>query len=210
MRELLAGQHLIAVVTIEDSRDAVPLAEALVAGGITAIEVTLRTEAAVAGIGDIIRHVPEALIGTGTVCTAQQIDLSVDLGCRYMVSPGFTDDLLNAAQQASIPLLPGVSTVSEVMRGIQFGYRDFKFFPAGACGGVTFIKALQGPFKSVKFCPTGGVDIENMGDYLALGNVLAVGGSWVAPRAMVRAKRWSEIERLARHATSLNTGDIGG
>lgn len=205
MRELLAGQSVIAVVTIEDSRDAVPLAEALVAGGILAIEVTLRTEAAVAGIREIIRHVPNAVIGTGTVCNAQQVALSQDLGCQYMVSPGLTDDLLHAAEQASIAFLPGVSTVSDVMKAMQFGYRDFKLFPAGAWDSKAFIKALQGPFPSIKFCPTGGIDVDNMRQYLALTNVLAVGGSWLTPNSLVRQQRWSEIERLARDTRAMCT-----
>ena len=205
MRKLLSGHRLVAVITLESSDDAVPLAKALVAGGLCALEVTLRTDAAVEGVSNIIREVPEAIVGTGTVCTIQQVALSEDLGCSYMVSPGATNELLEAGQRASIPLLPGVSTVSEMMNGMQFGYRDFKFFPAGACGGVTFLKSLQGPFPAVQFCPTGGVGVHNIGEYLALPNVLAVGGSWIAPVGLIRDKRWDEIENLARDAVALCT-----
>jgi len=203
MRKLLEEHPLIAVITLEHSEDAVPLAEALVSGGIFAIEVTLRTDAAVDGIRNIVKAVPEAIIGTGTVCNEQQISLSQDLGCSYMVSPGSTPSLLEAGQRASIPLLPGVSTVSELMEGMQYGYRDFKLFPAHAVGGVHFIKALMGPFPGLKFCPTGGVNLANIAEYLVLENVLSVGGSWVAPKDLVREKKWSEIEQLASQARSV-------
>ncbi len=203
MRKLLEGHPLIAVITLEHSEDAVPLAEALVSGGIFAIEVTLRTDAAVDGIRNIVEAVPEAIIGTGTVCNEQQIFLSQDLGCSYMVSPGSTPSLLEAGKRASIPFLPGVSTVSELMEGMQYGYRDFKFFPAHAVGGVHFIKALMGPFPGLKFCPTGGVNLANIAEYLMLENVLSVGGSWVAPKDLVREKKWSEIEQLASQARSV-------
>ncbi len=203
MRKLMEGHPLIAVITLEHSEDAVPLARALVSGGIFALEITLRTDAAVDGIRKIIEAVPEAIVGTGTVCSEQQISLSQDLGCSYMVSPGSTSRLLEAGQRASIPLLPGVSTVSELMKGMQYGYRNFKLFPAQAVGGVSFLKALMGPFPGLKFCPTGGVNPDNIGEYLALDNVLSVGGSWIAPRAMIREKKWSDIEKLATQAKKL-------
>ena len=203
MRKLMEGHPLIAVITLEHSEDAVPLARALVSGGIFALEITLRTDAAVDGIKNIIEAVPEAIVGTGTVCSEQQISLSQDLGCRYMVSPGSTSRLLEAGQRASIPLLPGVSTVSELMEGMQHGYRNFKLFPAHAVGGISFLKALMGPFPGLKFCPTGGVNPDNIGEYLALDNVLSVGGSWIAPRAMIREKKWLDIEKLATQAKKL-------
>jgi 2-dehydro-3-deoxyphosphogluconate aldolase/(4S)-4-hydroxy-2-oxoglutarate aldolase len=203
MRKLMEGHPLIAVITLEHSEDAVPLARALVSGGIFALEITLRTDAAVDGIRKIIEAVPEAIVGTGTVCSEQQISLSQDLGCSYMVSPGSTSRLLEAGQRASIPLLPGVSTVSELMEGMQYGYRNFKLFPAQAVGGVSFLKALMGPVPGLKFCPTGGVNPDNIGEYLALDNVLSVGGSWIAPRAMIREKKWSDIEKLATQAKKL-------
>ena len=202
MRNLLAGNPVIPVITLDRVEDAVPLAEALVAGGLKVLEVTLRTEAAVEGIKQIIKYVPQAIVGTGTVCTGQQITLSEDIGCQFMISPGATDKLLQAAQQSSVPFLPGVSSVSELMRGLEYGYRDFKFFPAEAAGGVPVIKAMAGPFGDVKFCPTGGIGLHNVRDYLSLPNVLCVGGSWIALPKLVQAKNWAEIERLACEAAA--------
>ena len=202
MRNLLAGNPVIPVITLDRVEDAVPLAEALVAGGLKVLEVTLRTEAAVEGIKQIIKYVPQAIVGTGTVCTGQQITLSEDIGCQFMISPGATEKLLQAAQQSSVPLLPGVSSISELMRGLEFGYRDFKFFPAEAAGGVPVIKAMAGPFGDVKFCPTGGIGLHNVGDYLSLPNVFCVGGSWIAQPKLVQAKNWAEIKRLACEAVA--------
>ena len=202
MRNLLAGNPVIPVITLDRVEDAVPLAEALVAGGLKVLEVTLRTEAAVEGIKQIIKYVPQAIVGTGTVCTGQQITLSEDIGCQFMISPGATEKLLQAAQQSSVPLLPGVSSISELMRGLEFGYRDFKFFPAEAAGGVPVIKAMAGPFGDVKFCPTGGIGLHNVGDYLSLPNVFCVGGSWIAQPKLVQAKNWAEVKRLACEAVA--------
>jgi len=202
VRNLLAGNPVIPVITLDRVEDAVPLAEALVAGGLKVLEVTLRTEAAVEGIKQIIKYVPQAIVGTGTVCTGQQITLSEDIGCQFMISPGATEKLLQAAQQSSVPLLPGVSSISELMRGLEFGYRDFKFFPAEAAGGVPVIKAMAGPFGDVKFCPTGGIGLHNVGDYLSLPNVFCVGGSWIAQPKLVQAKNWAEVKRLACEAVA--------
>ncbi|MDA9091173.1 bifunctional 4-hydroxy-2-oxoglutarate aldolase/2-dehydro-3-deoxy-phosphogluconate aldolase [Porticoccaceae bacterium] len=203
MRNLLAGNPVVPVITLERVEDAVPLAEALVAGGLKVLEVTLRTEAAIEGIKQIIKHVPGAIVGTGTVCKEQQIKLSEDIGCQFMISPGATDKLLQAAQKSSIPLLPGISSVSELMRGLEYGHRDFKFFPAEAAGGVPVLKAMAGPFSDVKFCPTGGIGLHNVLAYLALPNVLCVGGSWIAQPKLIQAKNWAEIEKLAREAVAL-------
>ena len=203
MRNLLAGNPVVPVITLERVEDAVPLAEALVAGGLKVLEVTLRTEAAIEGIKQIIKHVPGAIVGTGTVCNEQQIKLSEDIGCQFMISPGATDKLLQAAQKSSIPLLPGISSVSELMRGLEYGHRDFKFFPAEAAGGVPVLKAMAGPFGDIKFCPTGGIGLHNVLAYLALPNVLCVGGSWIAQPKLIQAKNWAEIEKLAREAVAL-------
>ena len=202
MRNLLAGNPVIPVITLDRVEDAVPLAEALVAGGLKVLEVTLRTEAAIEGIKQIIKHVPGAIVGTGTVCNEQQIKLSEDIGCQFMISPGATDKLLQAAQKSSIPFLPGISSVSELMRGLEYGHRDFKFFPAEAAGGVPVLKAMAGPFSDVKFCPTGGIGLHNVLAYLALPNVLCVGGSWIAQPKLIQAKNWAEIEKLAREAVA--------
>jgi 2-dehydro-3-deoxyphosphogluconate aldolase/(4S)-4-hydroxy-2-oxoglutarate aldolase len=203
VRNLLAGNPVIPVITLDRVEDAVPLAEALVAGGLKVLEVTLRTESAIEGIKQIIKHVPGAIVGTGTVCNEQQIKLSEDIGCQFMISPGATDKLLQAAQKSSVPFLPGISSVSELMRGLEYGHRDFKFFPAEAAGGVPVLKAMAGPFSDVKFCPTGGIGLHNVLAYLALPNVLCVGGSWIAQPKLIQAKNWAEIEKLAREAVAL-------
>lgn len=203
MRNILAGHSVIPVITLDRVEDAVPLAEALVAGGLKVLEVTLRTEAAVEGIREIVKHVPNAIVGTGTVCNEQQIKLSEDLGCQFMISPGATDKLLEAGAQSSVPFLPGVASVSELMRGMEYGHRDFKFFPAEAAGGTSVLKAFAGPFGDVRFCPTGGIGLHNVVEYLALPNVLCVGGSWIAQTNLIRQQAWSEIETLAREAVEL-------
>ena len=203
MRDLLAGNTVIPVIVIDRVEDAVPLAKALIAGGLNVLEVTLRTAAAEEGIRQIVQHVPGAIVGTGTVCSADQVKLSEDLGCQFMVSPGSTDKLLAAAADSSIGLLPGISSASEMMRCMEHGYRDFKFFPAEAAGGAAMIKSLYGPFSEARICPTGGIGLHNVMEYLSLPNVLCVGGSWICPAQLVRDQRWDEIEQLAREASLL-------
>ena len=203
MQNMLAGNPVIPVITLDQVEDAVPLANALVAGGLKVLEVTLRTEAAVEGIRQIIQHVPDAIVGTGTVCSEEQIKLSEDLGCQFMISPGATNKLLSIGSQSSVPFLPGISTVSELMRGMEYGLENFKFFPAEAAGGAPVMKAMAGPFPNIKFCPTGGIGLGNAMDYLALPNVMCVGGSWIAKPNDIREKRWKEIEQLAREAAAL-------
>ena len=203
MQNMLVGNPVIPVITLDQVEDAVPLANALVAGGLKVLEVTLRTEAAVEGIRQIIQHVPDAIVGTGTVCSEEQIKLSEDLGCQFMISPGATDKLLSIGSQSSVPFLPGISTVSELMRGMEYGLENFKFFPAEAAGGAPVMKAMAGPFPNIKFCPTGGIGLGNAMDYLALPNVMCVGGSWIAKPNDIREKRWKEIEQLAREAAAL-------
>jgi 2-dehydro-3-deoxyphosphogluconate aldolase/(4S)-4-hydroxy-2-oxoglutarate aldolase len=200
---MLEGNPVIPVITLDQVEDAVPLASALVAGGLKVLEVTLRTEAAVEGIRQIIKHVPEAIVGTGTVCSEEQIRLSEDLGCQFMISPGATDKLLSIGSQSSVPFLPGISTVSELMRGMEYGLENFKFFPAEAAGGAPVMKAMAGPFPNIKFCPTGGIGLGNALDYLTLPNVMCVGGSWIAKPNDIREKRWKDIERLAREAAAI-------
>ena len=203
MKELLSEYPIIPVVVIEQIEDAVPLAKSLVAGGLSVIEVTLRTPAAIAGIEDIIENVPGAVVGSGTVCSESQLQMSIELGCKFAVSPGATDSLLKKARDSGFNYLPGVSSASEVMRGLEYGYDTFKFFPAEAVGGTTLLKSLHGPFGDVKFCATGGIDLDNVMSYLSLANVLSVGGSWITPSKLIKEKRWSEIERLASQASSL-------
>ena len=203
MKELLSEYPIIPVVVIEQIEDAVPLAKSLVAGGLSVIEVTLRTPAAIAGIEDIIENVPGAVVGSGTVCSESQLQMSIELGCKFAVSPGATDSLLKKARDSGFNYLPGVSSASEVMRGLEYGYDTFKFFPAEAVGGTTLLKSLHGPFGDVKFCATGGIGLDNVMSYLSLANVLSVGGSWITPSKLIKEKRWLEIERLASQASSL-------
>ena len=203
MKELLSEYPIIPVVVIEQIEDAVPLAKSLVAGGLSVIEVTLRTPAAIAGIEDIIKNVPGAVVGSGTVCSESQLQMSIELGCKFAVSPGATNSLLKKARDSGFNYLPGVSSASEVMRGLEYGFDTFKFFPAEAVGGTTLLKSLQGPFGDVKFCATGGIGLDNVMSYLSLANVLSVGGSWITPSKLIKEKRWSEIERLASQASSL-------
>jgi 2-dehydro-3-deoxyphosphogluconate aldolase/(4S)-4-hydroxy-2-oxoglutarate aldolase len=203
MNEFLSAHPIIPVVVIDRVEDAVPLAEALIAGGLPIMEVTLRTEAAVAGIEAIVKHVPSAIIGSGTVCNPQQFAISEDIGCQFIVSPGSTDALLKVAQASPIPFLPGVCSPSELMRGLDYGFEYFKFFPAEAVGGISLLKALQGPFSRANFCATGGIGLHNVMDYLALKNVMSVGGSWITESSLVREKRWADIQRLASEAVSL-------
>ena len=203
MKELLSEYPIIPVVVIEQIEDAVPLAKSLVAGGLSVIEVTLRTPAAIAGIEDIIKNVPGAVVGSGTVCSESQLQMSIELGCKFAVSPGAASSLLKKARDSGFNYLPGVSSASEVMRGLEYGFDTFKFFPAEAVGGTTLLKSLHGPFGDVKFCATGGIGLDNVMSYLSLANVLSVGGSWITPSKLIKEKRWSEIERLASQASSL-------
>ncbi|VAW16283.1 4-hydroxy-2-oxoglutarate aldolase @ 2-dehydro-3-deoxyphosphogluconate aldolase [hydrothermal vent metagenome] len=194
---------VVPVLVVDDASTAVPLAQALVRGGLKAIEVTLRTSAALDAIALVAAEVEGAVPGVGTVLTAGQFDAAARAGAKFAVSPGGAPELFDAAENSDIPLLPGAATASEVMAALERGYRFQKFFPAGQAGGAAYLKALASPLQSVKFCPTGGVNLANAPDYLGLGNVICVGGSWVAPKAMVAAGDWDGIEALARQAAAL-------
>ncbi|MFA7381838.1 MAG: bifunctional 4-hydroxy-2-oxoglutarate aldolase/2-dehydro-3-deoxy-phosphogluconate aldolase [Desulfurivibrionaceae bacterium] len=198
--EVFAQGVVVPVMVIKDLAHAVPLARALVAGGIRVLEITLRTPVAVAAIREIAQAVPEAVVGAGTVTTAEDLAAVSEAGAVFAISPGLTPELLDAANQGDIALIPGIATVSELMTGLQRGYDHFKFFPAEAAGGVPMLKAIAGPFPKVTFCPTGGISLENYRDYLALGNVACVGGSWVAPPEAVAQGDWERISQLAREA----------
>lgn len=194
---------VLPVVVVEDAADAVPLARALVAGGLPAIEVTLRTPAALDAIRAIAGAVPEAVVGAGTVITPEQVGEAVAAGARFLVSPGWTDVLLEAMRASGVPYLPGVSTVSEVVALLERGVREMKFFPAQAAGGTAYLRSLAGPLPQARFCPTGGVGPDTAPDYLALPNVSCVGGSWMLPADAVAARDWARIEGLARQASEL-------
>ena len=194
---------VIPVVVIEDAADAVPLARALVAGGLPAIEVTLRTPVALEAIRAIAEAVPDAVVGAGTVITPEQVKETVAAGARFLVSPGWTDVLLEAMRGSGVPFLPGVSTTSEVVALLERGVREMKFFPAEAAGGTAYLKSLAGPLPQARFCPTGGVGPGNAPEYLGLPNVACVGGTWMIPADAVAAGDWGRVEALAREAAGL-------
>lgn len=191
------------VVTIDDAAHAEPLARVLLASGVRTVEVTLRTPAALDAIKSIAKNAPEMIVGAGTVLTIADLDAAIEAGARYALSPGATPKLMKAARNAKIPFVPGVASSSEIMRGLDLGYTHFKFFPAEQLGGVAALKAQHGPLPNAKFCPTGGISADKASSYLALPNVLCVGGSWIAPADKIKAQDWSAIEAAAKQAASL-------
>lgn len=194
---------VIAVIVIDRVDDAVPLARALVAGGVKVLEITLRTPVALACMTAIVQAVPDAIVGAGTIRSIADAQAAKDAGCVFGVSPGYTSDVGHACRNLGLPLLPGVASASEVMRASADGYHFLKFFPAAAAGGIAMLKALAGPFTDIVFCPTGGITPQTAPDYLALPNVRACGGSWLTPADAVRAGDWSRITALAREASGL-------
>ncbi|MFF8727653.1 bifunctional 4-hydroxy-2-oxoglutarate aldolase/2-dehydro-3-deoxy-phosphogluconate aldolase [Streptomyces sp. NPDC015171] len=199
---------VLPVVVLAEAADAVPLARALVAGGLPAIEVTLRTPAALDAIRAIAAEVPQAVVGAGTVLTPEQVGACTAAGARFLVSPGWTRALLAAMRGSGVPFLPGVSTTSEVVALLEHGVREMKFFPAQAAGGTAYLRSLAGPLPQARFCPTGGIGPATAPEYLALPNVGCVGGSWMVPADAVAAGDWGRIEELARAAAGLR--DAGG
>jgi 2-dehydro-3-deoxyphosphogluconate aldolase / (4S)-4-hydroxy-2-oxoglutarate aldolase len=193
---------IVPVMVINKIEHAVPLARALVAGGIKVLEVTLRTACALEAIALIAKEVPEALVGAGTVLNETQLQQAVDAGSQFIITPGATPDLLKAAMKGTVPLIPGVASISEVMAGMELGYTHFKFFPAEASGGVDALKAFSGPLANIRFCPTGGITPESYLRYLALPNVDCIGGSWIAPTDAVEAEDWQRITDLCQAALS--------
>ena len=197
---------VIPVIVIDDARHAVPLAEALVAGGLRVLEITLRTPAALDAIR-AMKQVDGAIVGAGTVTNPAELAAAVEAGSEFIVSPGLTDDLADATAGAGIPFLPGVATAADIMRGLDKGLNHFKFFPAVAAGGLPALKALAAPFGQCRFCPTGGISLRNAPEWLAFDPVLCVGGSWVAPRyAASDIVDGDHVAALARNAAAL-TGD---
>ncbi|HEY1395677.1 bifunctional 4-hydroxy-2-oxoglutarate aldolase/2-dehydro-3-deoxy-phosphogluconate aldolase [Roseateles sp.] len=194
---------VIPVIVIERVEDAVPLARALVAGGVRVLEVTLRTPVALEAIAAISREVPEAILGAGTLRTSADAVAAKKAGACFAVSPGFTQDVASSCEANFLPLLPGVSTASEVMMASDAGYKFLKLFPATAVGGVNLLKALSGPFTDVVFCPTGGITVQTAPDFLALPNVKVCGGSWLTPADAVKAGDWARITQLAKEASAL-------
>jgi 2-dehydro-3-deoxyphosphogluconate aldolase / (4S)-4-hydroxy-2-oxoglutarate aldolase len=200
---LVSRAPVIPVLTIERAADAVPLARALVAGGLPVIEVTLRTQAALDAVKAIAAQVPDCVVGVGTVTRASDIAPAIGAGAKYLVSPGTSPGLLDAFAGVSVPILPGCATVSEAMGLAARGFTVLKFFPAEASGGIAWLKSVAAPLPEIRFCPTGGIDARNAAAYLACPNVLAVGGSWVAPKDKLGAQDFAAITALAREAASL-------
>jgi 2-dehydro-3-deoxyphosphogluconate aldolase/(4S)-4-hydroxy-2-oxoglutarate aldolase len=205
LADLLRSGPVVPVITLERVEDAVPLARALVAGGLRLLEITLRTPAAADAAAAIIRDVPDAIVGIGTVLTPKDLERAQGLGARYALSPGATPDLLEAASRSEMPFIPGIATASELMTALAHGFQTVKFFPAVAAGGIPALKALAGPFPQARFCPTGGVDEKNAKDWLALPNVVAIGGSWICPVSDIRAQAWDEITAKAQRAVASAT-----
>ncbi|GAA9982372.1 bifunctional 4-hydroxy-2-oxoglutarate aldolase/2-dehydro-3-deoxy-phosphogluconate aldolase [Helicobacter pylori] len=201
--EVLQISPIVPVVVIENIKDAVPLAQSLVEGGIQIIEVTLRSSCALEAIELIDKNVPKMRVGAGTILNPTQLEQAQNRGAEFLISPGLTIKLLEYAKKKDMPLIPGVSSSSEVMQALELGYNALKFFPAEYCGGVKLLNAFNGPFKGVKFCPTGGISADNMHSYLNLENVLCVGGSWLTPKNLIQNKEWDKITEICKRSLAL-------
>ncbi|GAA6797297.1 bifunctional 4-hydroxy-2-oxoglutarate aldolase/2-dehydro-3-deoxy-phosphogluconate aldolase [Helicobacter pylori] len=201
--EVLQISPIIPVVVIENIKDAVPLAQSLIEGGIHIIEVTLRSSCALEAIELIAKNVPKMRVGAGTILNPTQLEQAQNRGAEFLISPGLTIKLLEYAKKKDMPLIPGVSSSSEVMQALELGYSALKFFPAEYCGGVKLLNAFNGPFKGVKFCPTGGISADNMHSYLNLENVLCVGGSWLTPKNLIQNKEWDKITEICKRSLAL-------
>jgi 2-dehydro-3-deoxyphosphogluconate aldolase / (4S)-4-hydroxy-2-oxoglutarate aldolase len=201
--ELANHGPVIPVIVINKVEDAVPMAEALLAGGVKVLEVTLRSPVALQAMEQIAKHVPDAILGSGTVRNLKDAQASKDVGCQFAVSPGYTTELGQFARKIGLPLLPGVSTGSEIMMANADDYYFLKLFPAVAVGGINLLKGFAGPFADVKFCPTGGVSVESAPNFLALPNVVVCGGTWLTPSDAVERKDWAHITKLAKEASAI-------
>jgi 2-dehydro-3-deoxyphosphogluconate aldolase/(4S)-4-hydroxy-2-oxoglutarate aldolase len=201
--DILNAGPVVPVIVIKKIEHAVPLAKALLAGGIKVLEVTLRSDVAIDAIAAISHEVPEAIVGAGTVATARDLQDVAAAGGVFAISPGLTPTLLAAANNGPIALIPGISSASELMFGMEMGYSEFKFFPAEAAGGVQMLKSIGGPFPQVTFCPTGGISPKNFNEYLALKNVACVGGSWVVPSRAIEAGDWDAVTTVAAEALQI-------
>ena len=209
MKELLEQAPVVPVVVIEDATKAVPIAQALVRGGLPVIEITMRTAAAADAIGAIAEAVPDAVVGAGTVLSSAQAEAIATAGAKFIVSPGLHEDVVATAESLNLPVVPGVATATEVQRAWNLGLRILKFFPAGQAGGVGMLKALSAVFRDVLFMPTGGVSASNLGEYLQLPSVLACGGSWLTPSAAIEAGNFDQITTLASEAIAI-AKEVGG
>ncbi|EQL59784.1 bifunctional 4-hydroxy-2-oxoglutarate aldolase/2-dehydro-3-deoxy-phosphogluconate aldolase [Helicobacter pylori] len=201
--EVLQISPIVPVVVVENIKDAVPLAQSLIEGGIHIIEVTLRSSCALEAIELIAKNVPKMRVGAGTILNPTQLEQAQNRGAEFLISPGLTIKLSEYAKKKDMPLIPGVSSSSEVMQALELGYSALKFFPAEYCGGVKLLNAFNGPFKGVKFCPTGGISADNMRSYLNLENVLCVGGSWLTPKNLIQNKEWDKITEICKRSLAL-------
>ncbi|GAA8665773.1 bifunctional 4-hydroxy-2-oxoglutarate aldolase/2-dehydro-3-deoxy-phosphogluconate aldolase [Helicobacter pylori] len=201
--EVLQISPIVPVVVIENIKDAVPLAQSLIEGGIQIVEVTLRSSCALEAIELIAKNVPKMRVGAGTILNPTQLEQAQNRGAEFLISPGLTIKLLEYAKKKDMPLIPGVSSSSEVMQALELGYNALKFFPAEYCGGVKLLNAFNGPFKGVKFCPTGGISADNMHSYLNLENVLCVGGSWLTSKNLIQNKEWDKITEICKRSLAL-------
>ena len=201
--ERLAALRVVPVVTLPDAAAAEPLARALVAGGLPVAEITFRSDAAAAGIAAIRSAFPEVLVGAGTVLDVETVDRAIAAGAHFVVAPGSSPAVIDRCREAGVPVVPGAVTPTEIEQGLARGLRLLKFFPAEAAGGIAFLKGIGAPLANLKFCPTGGIDMKNAAAYLALSNVVAIGGSWVAPKEAIEAGDFARITALAREAAGL-------
>lgn len=199
-KEVLEISKIIPVITIYDLKTSVDLAKALWDGGIKILEITLRTNEAIKAIELIANEVPQVTVGAGTVLNSKMLEEVKNAGAKFAISPGLNSIFAKEAQNIDITLIPGVATASEVMLALQYGYKNLKFFPAEAAGGITMLKSLAAPFSDVKFCPTGGINLDNMKNYLNLNNVLCVGGSWLSPKELILEKQWNKITQIAKQS----------
>lgn len=205
IKEIMNSSPIVPVMVINNVEHAVPLAKALVKGGITTLEITLRTEAALESITRIKAEVPEATVGAGTIINIDTLNKAIAAGAEFIVSPGTTDAMIDAAIATGVPLLPGVANPSEAMRLLEKGITEMKFFPAEAAGGIPMLKSIGAPIPQITFCPTGGVSQKNVKDYYDLPNVACVGGSWMCAANLVDAENWDEITRLSAEAIEIAT-----
>ncbi len=203
IEELASRGPVVPVVVLDRVEDAVPLGRALLAGGVSTMEITLRTDAGLPSIAAVAKELPEMFVGAGTVVTIDDCKKVRDAGGKFLVSPGFHVNLHKGAEETGLQLLPGVATASDVVQALQYGYTRLKFFPAEANGGIPALKALAGPFGQLLICPTGGISTSNAADYLALSSVMCVGGSWLAPKAQIAAGDWDAITAIAAAAQAL-------
>lgn len=202
---LMTSGPVIPVIEIDNEADALPLGEALLKGGVRVLEITLRTSAALGAISRLAAGLPDAIVGAGTVLAPKDVKAAKDAGAQFAISPGLTRDLAETCTALRLPLLPGVVTATEIMIAREMGFRHFKFFPAASSGGAAAVKALHGPFPDITFCPTGGISAETAPTYLSLPNVACVGGSWIAPKALIAEKNWAKITELAAATAGLRS-----